>query len=63
MNRITKLFIFVVFQILLISIVNAKDYYEILGVDRSASKREIRKAYKNLSRLDFNLVLSQPFII
>jgi len=50
MNRITKLFILMVFQILLISIVNAKDYYDILGVDRSASKREIRKAYKTLSR-------------
>jgi len=51
MNRITKLFIFLVFQILLISTVNAgKDYYEILGVDRSASQRQIRKAYKTLSR-------------
>jgi len=55
MNRITKLFIFLVFQILLISTVNAgKDYYEILGVDRSASQRQIRKAYKTLSRLVFN---------
>ncbi|ORX86263.1 heat shock protein DnaJ family protein [Anaeromyces robustus] len=51
MNIIPKLFIFIVLQILLISIVNAsKDYYDILGVDRSASKKQIRKAYKNLSK-------------
>jgi len=51
MKTITRLFVFIVLQILFINIVNAgRDYYEVLGVDRSASKREIRKAYKNLSR-------------
>jgi DnaJ-related protein SCJ1 len=28
----------------------AQDYYKLLGVDRHASKKDIKKAYKNLSK-------------
>ncbi|MCA9788933.1 MAG: DnaJ domain-containing protein, partial [Cyanobacteria bacterium HKST-UBA05] len=30
--------------------VNYKDYYNILGVDRNASEKEIKSAYRKLAR-------------
>lgn len=32
------------------SCIAGEDYYKTLGIDRSASKRQIKKAYKDLSK-------------
>lgn len=37
----------VLFSVLVLA---AEDYYKILGVDKSASEKDIKRAYRNLSK-------------
>lgn len=46
----TILLLLVVLSLLVAVALAGKDYYKILGVDRSASKKEIKKKYKDLSK-------------
>ncbi|TPX35334.1 hypothetical protein SmJEL517_g02244 [Synchytrium microbalum] len=52
MGRLTcLLLIFTVLSLFILSVLAAgKDYYQILGLDRSASKKELKRAYKDLSK-------------
>lgn len=43
-------FIFVVVLVLLPLVLAAEDYYKILGLDKSASERDIKRAYRTLSK-------------
>lgn len=57
--------LFIIFSTLLSSPVLAEDYYELLGISRDASNKEIRKAFKRLAlRLhpDKNKVLNNLYV-
>ncbi|TPX67234.1 hypothetical protein SpCBS45565_g03941 [Spizellomyces sp. 'palustris'] len=48
--RIAVLVAFIVLLLDIPSVLAGSDYYGVLGVDRSATKRQIKKAYKELSK-------------
>lgn len=43
-------FVFLVVFVLLPLVLAAEDYYKILGLDKSASERDVKRAYRTLSK-------------
>ena len=42
--------LFLVLAVCLLQVLAAEDYYKILGLDKSASERDIKRAYRTLSK-------------
>lgn len=45
----SKSLLFLIFTLILLGLISSEDYYRILGVKRTATEKEIQKAFKNLS--------------
>lgn len=40
----------IVFLVLVPLVLAAEDYYKVLGLDRKASEKDVKRAYRNLSK-------------